>query len=57
MTPPVVFSDQTMLGALTKGLGSPAASAPLSLPTDDRVLKRDQQQLVFMILEYHFQLS
>ncbi|MGC2224103.1 MAG: hypothetical protein WA624_18050 [Methylocella sp.] len=57
MTPLAVFSDQTMLGALTKGLGSPAASAPLSLPTDGRVLKRDQQQLVFMILEYHFQLS
>jgi hypothetical protein len=42
------------LGAMTSSLALPAASAAISLPADPSVLIRDQQQQVFMILQYHF---
>ncbi len=48
VTPPID------LGAVTSSLAQPTASATLSLPTDSEVLVREQQQQVFMVLQYHF---
>lgn len=42
------------LGALSANLSAPAASAPLSLPSDSAVLIREQAQQVFLVLQYHF---
>ena len=42
------------LAAVNTGLASPAASAALTLTPDPAVLIRQQEQLVFMVLQYHF---
>jgi hypothetical protein len=42
------------IAAVNTGLGQAAASAVLTLPTDPSVLVRQQEQLVFMVLQYHF---
>jgi Tc toxin complex TcA C-terminal TcB-binding domain len=42
------------LAAVNTGLATPAADAILSLPPDTNVLVRQQDQLVFMVLRYHF---
>ena len=42
------------LAGLSGSLSVTAASATLSLPSDPSVLIREQQQQVFMVLQYHF---
>jgi hypothetical protein len=51
VTPPVD------LAALSTGLSSAAAQAPVSLPADGTVLTRDPSKQVFIVLQYHFGVS
>ena len=48
---PLSASD---LAALTTGLAGPTAAATLTLPQDPVVLTRAKDQLVFLVLQYHF---
>jgi hypothetical protein len=45
---------QADLNTVNGSLAQPTASAALSLPADPNVLIREQQQQVFMVLQYHF---
>ncbi len=45
------------LAALSTGLSSVAAQAPLTLPADGTVLTRDPLRQVFVVLQYHFGVS
>jgi hypothetical protein len=42
------------IAALNASFATAAASATLALPSDPSVLVRNQEQLVFMVLQYHF---
>jgi Tc toxin complex TcA C-terminal TcB-binding domain len=50
----VSVTPQVDLGTVTSNLALPAARAAIGLPADPNVLIRNQQQQVFMMLQYHF---
>jgi hypothetical protein len=51
---PLSASD---IDAITKGIDGASTQAIVSLKADPTVLKADPQQLVFMVLQYHFTVS